>query len=73
MESKYDLRFFFLLCGRTKGAWQIKRGGGGVNDLFTTINADYLIPAMVEGLGGGFKSPTTPHQMTLLSSRRKQP
>ena len=27
--------------GRTKGAWQRKRGGGG--SLWTTINADYLI------------------------------
>ena len=40
--------------GVKKGAWQIKGGGG--NNLFTTINADCLLPAMnniIEGLGGG--------------------
>ena len=44
--------------GRTKRVWQIKRGGGGggVNDLFTTINADCLISCyeiINEGVGRG--------------------
>ena len=43
--------------GCTKGTWQIKGGGGGgVNDLFTTINADCLISCyenIIKGLGGG--------------------
>ena len=58
-----------------EGAWQIKGGGGGgVNELFTTINADCIISCYensIEGWeggegggggggGGGFKPPTPP-------------
>ena len=42
--------------GHTKRVWQIKGGGGGGNDLFTTINADCLISCYEifnEGAGKG--------------------
>ena len=52
--------------GRTKGAWQLKRGGVFLNDLFTTINEDCLISCyedIIEGMGRGL-NPQPPRSTT---------